>query len=46
MSRDQIMKALKETLAKKDMIQKVGELNFDKEEQVKDEIDELEPTKD
>ena len=35
MSRDQIMKALKEILASKDIIQKVRDLNFNKEVQVK-----------
>ena len=34
MSRDQIIKFLKEILANKDMIQKVRDLNFDKEVQV------------
>ena len=46
MSRDQIMKALKEILANQDIIQKVRELNFDKKVQVKDEIDQLEARKD
>ena len=52
MSRDQIvinnkiMKALKEILANKDIIQKVRDLNFDKEVQLRDEIDELETRKD
>ena len=35
------MKALKEILANKDIIQKVRNLNFDKEVQVKYEINEL-----
>ena len=38
MSRDQIIKALEEILANKDMIQKVRDLNFDKEVQVRYEI--------
>ena len=38
MPRDQIIKYLKEILANKDMIQKVRDLNFDKEVQVKYEI--------
>ena len=42
MSRDEIMSALKEISAHKNIIQKVRELNFDKEEQVQDEINELE----
>ena len=46
MPRDQIMKALKEILASKDMIQKVRDLNFDKEVQVKYEINELIARKD
>ena len=46
MSRNQIMKALKEILANKDITQKAGELNFEKEVQVKYEIDELEAGKD
>ena len=46
MSKDQIMKALKEILAKKDMIQKVKDLNFDKEVQVKYEINGLKARKD
>ena len=41
MSRDRIMKALKEILANKDIIQKVRNVNFDKEVQVKYEINEL-----
>ena len=35
MPRDQIIKYSKEILANKDMIQKVRDLNFDKEVQVK-----------
>ena len=46
MSRDQIMKALKEILANKDIIQKVRDLNFDKEVQGKGEINQLEARKD
>ena len=46
MPRDQIMKVLKKILAKKDMIQKVRGLNFDKEVQVKYEINELKERKD
>ena len=46
MSRDQIMKALKEILTNQDIIQKVRESNFDKKVQVKDEIDQLEARKD
>ena len=45
-SRDQIMKALKEILANKDIIQKVRDLNFDKEVQGKGEINQLEAGKD
>ena len=45
MSRDRIMKAVKEILANKNIIQKVRDLNFDKKVQVKDEIDELEARK-
>ena len=45
-SRDQIMKALKEILANKDIIQKVRDLNFDKEVQGKGEINQLEARKD
>ena len=41
MPRDQIIKYLKEILANKDMIQKVRDLKFDKEVQVKYEINEL-----
>ena len=40
------MKVLKEILANKDMIQKVRDLNFDKEVQVKYEINELKARKD
>ena len=40
------MKVLKEILANKDIIQKVRDLNFDKEVQVKYEINELEARKD
>ena len=46
MCRDQIMKAVKEILANKVIIQKVRELNFGKEVQVKNEINELEARKD
>ena len=46
MPRDQIMKALKEILANEDMIQKVRDLNFDKELQVKNEINRLKARKD
>ena len=46
MLRDQIIKYLKEILANKDMIQKVRDLNFDKEVQVKYEINELKVRKD
>ena len=51
MSRDRItnnkiMKALKEILANKDIIQKVRDLNFDKDVQVKYEINELKARKD
>ena len=42
MSRGQIMKALKEILANKDIKQKIRYLNFDKEAQVKYEINQLE----
>ena len=45
-SRDQIMKALKEILGNKDIIQKVRDLNFDKEVQGKGEINQLEAGKD
>ena len=41
MPKDQIIKYLKEILANKDKIQKVRDLNFDKELQVKYEINEL-----
>ena len=40
------MTALKEILAHKNIIQKVRELNFEKEEQVRDEINELKARKD
>ena len=40
------MKVLKEILANKDIIQKVTDLNFDKEVQVKYEINELKVRKD
>ena len=46
MSRDQIIKALGEILANKDIIQKVRDLNFDKEVQVRYEINELKTRKD
>ena len=46
MSRDQIMKVFKEILANKDMIQKVRDLNFDKEVQIKNEINRLKARKD
>ena len=46
MPRNQRMKALKEILANKDIIQKARELNFDKEVQVKYEIIELKARKD
>ena len=46
MSRDQTMKAMKEVLANKDMIQKVRDLNFDKEVQVKNEKNRLKTRKD
>ena len=46
MPRDQIIKALEEILANKDMIQKVRDLNFNKEVQVKYEINELKARKD
>ena len=42
MSRDQIIKYLNKILANKDTIQKVTDLNFDKEVQVKIEMNELE----
>ena len=41
-----IMTDLKEILAHKNIIQEVRKLNFDKEEQVKDEINELKARKD
>ena len=40
------MTTLKEMLANENIIQKVRQLNFEKEVQVKDEIDELEAKKD
>ena len=43
---DDIMTALKEILAHENIIQEVRKLNFDKEEQVKDEINELKARKD
>ena len=43
---NKIMIALKEISANKIIIQKVKELNFDKEEQVKNEINELKVRKD
>ena len=46
MPRDPIMKVLNKILANKDMIQKVRDLNFDKEIQVKYEINELKARKD
>ena len=46
MSRDQIIKVLKEILANKDMVQKNRGLNFDKEVQVKNEIYRLKVRKD
>ena len=46
MSRDQIIKVLKEILANKDMVQKNRGLNFDKEVQVKNEINRLKARKD
>ena len=51
MSRDRItnnkiMKALRETLTNKNRIQKVRDLNFDKEVQVKYEINKLKARKD
>ena len=46
MSRGQIMKSLKEILVNGDIIQKVRELNFNKEVQIRNEIDELEARKD
>ena len=42
---NKIMKALKEILANKDIIQKVTFFNFDKEVQMKYEINELEARK-
>ena len=46
MPRDQVMNALKEILANKDMIQKVKDLNFAKEVQVKEQINRLKTRKD
>ena len=46
MSSDQMMKALREILANKDIIQKVRDSNFDKEVKVKHEINELKAIKD
>ena len=46
MFRGHIIKVLKEILANKDMIQKVRDLNFDKEVQVKYKINELKTRKD
>ena len=46
MPKSLIMKALKEILVNKDIIQKVRDLNFDKEVQVKYEIHQLEARKD
>ena len=46
MLRDQIIKYLKEILPNKNMIQKVRDLNFNKEVQVKYEINELKVRKD
>ena len=45
-SSGQIMKALREILANKDIIQKIRDSNFDKEVQVKYEINELKTRKD
>ena len=46
MPRDQIIKHFKEILANKDMIQNIRDLNFDKEVQVKYEINKLIARKD
>ena len=46
MARDQIIKYLKEILVNKDKIQKVRDLNFDKKQQVKNEINRLKARKD
>ena len=46
MSKEQIIKYLKKILANKDMIQKVRDLNFDKEVLIKYEINELKARKD
>ena len=46
MLRDQIIKYLKEILVNKDMIQKVRDLNLDKDVQIKYEINELKTRKD
>ena len=43
---NEIMKALNEILGNKDIIQKARKSNFDKEVQVRDEIDELKARKD
>ena len=45
MFRDQIIKYLKEILANKDKIQKVRDLNFDKEVEVKNKINRLKARK-
>ena len=45
MPRDRIIKYLKEILANKDKIQKVRDLNFDKELQLKNEINRLKARK-
>ena len=46
MSKEQIIKYLKKILANKGMIQKVRDLNFDKEVLIKYEINELKSRKD
>ena len=46
MSSEQIMKALREILANKDIIQKTRDSNFDKEVKVKHETNELKAIKD
>ena len=43
---NKIIKVLKEILANKDIMQKVRDSNFDKEVQVKEEINQLETRKD
>ena len=43
---NKIIKVLKEILANKDIMQKVRDSNFDKEVQVKDEINQLDTRKD